>query len=151
MSDTFIADNVPGETPTLYQQIRKNKRRAARLIRSVRDDTGTIQTSTTGIASAFTTFFQHKYRRIDPDKENVDALTNLIRTEIPQDMVQTYESSFTCEEIYQAINSGGTNRAPGLDGLSFEFYRKAWPLIGDDLCCIMNSMFFDSTITPNRR
>ena len=66
-------------------------------------------------------------------------------------MVQTYESPFTSEEIYQAINAGGTNRAPGRDGLNFEFYRKAWPLIGDDLCCIMNSMFFDSTITPQQK
>ena len=56
MSDTSPADNIPGETPTLYQLIRKHKRRSSRLVRSVRDDTGTIQTSMTGIASAFTSF-----------------------------------------------------------------------------------------------
>jgi len=61
----------------------------------------------TGIASAFTSFFPHKYRRIDPDNECVTILANLIRAELPQDMVHTYEPPFASEEIYQAINSGG--------------------------------------------
>ena len=59
-----------------------------------------------GIASTFTSFFQHKYCRIDPDNECVAAFANLIRGELPQDVVHTYQSSFTSEEIYQAINSG---------------------------------------------
>jgi hypothetical protein len=105
----------------------------------------------TGIASAFTSFFQHKYHRIDLDNECVAALANLICAELPQDMVHTYESPFASEEIYKAINSGGMNRAPGRDGLSLEFYKTAWPLIGDDLCRIINSVFFDRTITPQRK
>ena len=150
MSDISPSDNIPGETPTLYQQIRKHKRRSSRLVRSVRDDTGTIQTSMTGIASAFTSFFQHKYRHIDPDNECVAALANLIRAELPQDVVYTYESPFVSEEIYQAINSGGTNRAPERDGLSLEFYMTAWPLIGDDFCRIINSMFLTEQSPLNR-
>jgi endonuclease/exonuclease/phosphatase family metal-dependent hydrolase len=63
MTDTAPADNIPGATPNLYQLLRKHKRRSARLVRSDRDETGTIQTSVTGIASVFTSFIQHKYRR----------------------------------------------------------------------------------------
>jgi hypothetical protein len=74
----------------------------------------------TGIASVFTSFFQRKYRRIDPD-ECVAALANLIRAELPQDMVSTYASPITLEEIHHAITTGGKNRAPGCDGLSLEF------------------------------
>ena len=90
MTDITPAD-ILGETPTLYQRLRKHKQRSVRLIRSVSDETGTIQTSVTGIALVFT-FFQHKYRRIDPDKESAAALANLIRAELPQDMVSTYAS-----------------------------------------------------------
>jgi hypothetical protein len=42
MTDTAHADNLPGETSTLYQLLRKHKRRSARLVRSVRDETGAI-------------------------------------------------------------------------------------------------------------
>ena len=60
MTDITSADNIPGETPTSYQLLRKHKRRSAGLIRSVRDETGTIQSSVTGIAFAFTSFFENK-------------------------------------------------------------------------------------------
>jgi hypothetical protein len=105
----------------------------------------------TGITSAFISFFQHKYRRIDPDNECDAALANLIRAELPPDMVHAYESQFVLEEIYQVINSGGTNRAPARDGLSLEFYKTAWPLIGDNLCRIINFMFFLTEQSPLNR
>ena len=151
MLDITPADNVPGETPTLYQILRIHKRRTARLIRSVRDETGTIQTSATGIATAFTSFFRHKYRRIDPDEECVEALAQLIRAELPHDMVNTYASPITPEEVHQAITTGGKNRAPGRDGLSIEFYKSAWSFIGDDLCSIINSMFFERATTTQQK
>ena len=95
------------------------------------------------------TSFQHKYRRIDPDKECVAALAKLIRDELPQDMVSTYASPITQEKIYHAITTGGKN--PGRDGLSLEFYKTAWSLIVDDLCCIINSMFFDRATTSQQK
>jgi hypothetical protein len=107
MTDITPADNIPGETPAFYQLIRKRKRQQARLIRSVRDETGTIQTSAAGIAFVFASFFQNRYRRIDPDNECVAAFTNLIRTELPQDMFSTYVSPITPEEIHHAITIGG--------------------------------------------
>jgi hypothetical protein len=99
--DTDLVDNIPGETPTLYQIIRKHKRLPSRIVCSVRDNTGTIQTSTTGIATAFTTFFQKKCHHIDLDNECVAALAKLIRAELPPDMAYTYETPFTPEEIHQ--------------------------------------------------
>jgi hypothetical protein len=62
-----------------------------------------------------------------------------------------YESPFTLEKIHQAIDSGGENRAPGRDGLGLEFYRAARTTMGDDLRRILNTMFFDESITPQRK
>jgi hypothetical protein len=139
--DTDTVDNIPGETPTQYQIIRKHKRRSSWIVCSVRDNIGTIQTLTTAIATTFTSYFQQKYHCIDSDKKCAAALAKLIRAELPPDMEHTYENPFTPEEIQQAISSGGTNRAPGRGGLSFEFYKTAWPVIGDDICRIINNMF----------
>jgi hypothetical protein len=58
---------------------------------------------------------------MDPDNECVAAFANLIRAELPPDIISTYGSPITPEEIYHAINSGVKNRAPGRDGLSLEF------------------------------
>jgi hypothetical protein len=130
MLDTAAANNLPGESPTLYQLIRRHKRRATRIFRSLRDTDGTIQTSPAGIASAFVTFFQAKYRDVSVDPECVQVFANLVRTEQSSSLMPTYESSFTLEEAQQAIDSGGRNRVPGHDGVSLEFYRAAGPSWG---------------------
>jgi hypothetical protein len=151
MLDTAPSDNFPGESPTLYQLIRRHKRRATRIVRSVRDTDGTIQTSPVGIATAFVTFFQEKYQAVNVDPESVQVFANLIRTDRSPSPVPTYESPFTLEEVQRAIDSGGKNRAPGRDGLSREFYRAVKTIVGDDLCRILNNMFFDGAITPQQK
>ena len=45
----------------------------------------------------------------------------------------------------------GGNRAPRRNGFSLEFYKTAWPLIGDDFCRIINSMFFDRATTTQQK
>ena len=43
------------------------------------------------------------------------------------------------------------NRAPGRDGLSFEFYRAARTIMGDYLNGILNTIFFGGAITPQQK
>ena len=88
MSDTAAGD-LSGEQPTLYKLICRHKWRATRLVRSVRDSDGIIQTSPAGIASVFTTFFQTKYNSIEADPVCVHALANMIRAELPPAMELT--------------------------------------------------------------
>jgi hypothetical protein len=113
MSDTEASDLLHGEHPTLYQLIRRHKRNATRLIRNMRDGNGNFQTSPSGIATAFTTFFQAKYTNIEADPVSVQTLATLICTETPRDTDLNNESPFTHTEIHTAITSGGQNRAPG--------------------------------------
>jgi hypothetical protein len=54
-------------------------------------------------------------------------------------------------EVSSAIASGGKNRFPGRDGLSLEFYKATQNIVGEDLCRILNNMFFDGAITPQHK
>ena len=38
------------------------------------------------------------------------------------------------------------NKAPGLDGLSIEFYTKFWPLIGDLMVEVFNESYKDGVL-----
>jgi hypothetical protein len=58
---------------------------------------------------------------------------------------------FAIEEIRDASNAGGSNRAPGLDGLGMGFYRATWNLIHDDLERILNETSFEVTMTPQQK
>jgi hypothetical protein len=117
----------------------------------VRDGEGNIQISPPGIAKSFTRFFQEKYAKIGVDLENVQKLAAHIQTDGSQATGMDYEAPFTLSEIYNAIHSGGHNRAPGRDGLGLGFYKATWEVIREDLGSILNEMFFEGTITAQQK
>jgi hypothetical protein len=121
--DTEPSELSGGETPTLYQIVRRHKRTNTRLIRSVRDEEGNIQTSQSGIAATFLRFFQPKYENIATHQESTRTLATYINRPDSPAIGQEYETFFTHSEILTALNSGGKNRAPGRDGLGLEFYK----------------------------
>ena len=41
------------------------------------------------------------------------------------------EEDFVMEELEVVIKNCDTNKSPGLDGLSYEFYKAVWPIIKD--------------------
>src|SRR5215510_1674555 len=45
------------------------------------------------------------------------------------------------EELKAAVMAGKRAKAPGLDGISHDFYQMAWTIIKDDLLEVMNEMF----------
>ncbi|KAJ9547476.1 LOW QUALITY PROTEIN: hypothetical protein OSB04_020019 [Centaurea solstitialis] len=51
------------------------------------------------------------------------------------------ESSFSVQEVKNAVWSCGNNKAPGPDGFTFEFIRKFWAVVGDD--CVEAVKFFE--------
>jgi hypothetical protein len=150
MSDTEASDVLRGKHPTLYQLIRQHKRNATCLVRIVRDGEGNIRTYSSGIATAFTTFFQAKYANKNADPVSVQTPATLICTELPQDLELSYETPLTHTDIHTAITSGGQNIAPSRDGLRLSFYNATWPIIRYDLCLILN-MFFEGVITTQQK
>lgn len=44
----------------------------------------------------------------------------------------------TLEELQKALQSMECGRAPGIDGLSADFYKSFWPEIGADLLAVIN-------------
>ncbi|OXA48501.1 LINE-1 reverse transcriptase [Folsomia candida] len=66
-------------------------------------------------------FFAEKFA---PSTVNLSNLDNFMSDmpKIPNPGI--YESDLSCNEILQAIQKSPNNKAPGLDGLTFEFYKK---------------------------
>jgi hypothetical protein len=88
---------------------------------------------------------------MDAKFECVYTLAQQIRADVPQTIDNTLETPFTSTEIYNANYSGGQNRAPGRGGLGLEFYKATWTFIWDDICRILNAMFFEGAITPQQK
>ena len=62
----------------------------------------------------------------------------------------------TIDEISFAVKNMNTNKSPGPDGLTVEFYRKFWDILAFHLVLVFNSCFeagemFESMKTSNTR
>ena len=55
------------------------------------------------------------------------------------------------EECKTVLNSFPLNKVPGNDGLSIEFYKTFWDLIGDLLVASFNEYFANGTMSPSQR
>ncbi|KAK1406266.1 hypothetical protein QVD17_41557 [Tagetes erecta] len=66
-----------------------------------------------------------------------DLFTHQLDNDCAMDMVRLV----TREEIKSAMFSIGDDKAPGPDGYTAAFYKKAWSIVGDDLCAAVQEFF----------
>ena len=68
----------------------------------------------------------------------------------PED-AELCEGLFTTEECEFAIKSMKTNKSPGLDGLTIEFYQTFWCSLKDILPNVLNEGFSQTQLTQSQR
>ena len=61
------------------------------------------------------------------------------------------ERPFSLEELEAAVDTGVANKSPGLDGLSYEFYKRVLPQIGQSLLEALNAMLAAGLLQPSLR
>ena len=87
-------------------------------------------------------------------EDDSDSVKNLMEESLHARSNQyggALETPFEKEEIYNAIRAGGRGKTPGEDGLGKEFYERNWTLIQDDLCDVLNQMFWYGKITSRHK
>nr|GFD08641.1 RNA-directed DNA polymerase, eukaryota, reverse transcriptase zinc-binding domain protein [Tanacetum cinerariifolium] len=63
------------------------------------------------------------------------------RNKLTPDEAEFMVRDVSNEEIKQAIFLIDDNKAPGPDGFSAYFYKKAWDIIGNDICSAVQEFF----------
>jgi hypothetical protein len=61
------------------------------------------------------------------------------------------EVPFSLAELEAAVLEATPNKAPGLDGLSYEFYRATLPIIGPHLLAALSSMLSSGLLSVSLR
>jgi len=77
---------------------------------------------------------------------SVEKLVEVVRCEERTSYEGMLDSPFEPTEIYRATQAGRRKRAPGNDGLGREFYSHNWAIIKNDLCEVINQMFWAGNI-----
>ncbi|GJS23931.1 RNA-directed DNA polymerase, eukaryota [Tanacetum coccineum] len=86
-------------------------------------------------------FFTHFKKQFSPIQAPSICFDFTFPTRLSSDQVQDLERPVTYEEVKRAVWDCGTNKSPGPDGFSFEFYRKYWTTIDDDVFQAVRDFF----------
>ena len=112
---------LEGEKPSKYflaKELNNNKKKC---IKSILDDNGNELNESNDILESFKCYYTNlfKFEPVDTDKID-DLLTNL--PVIDDDDKQFLNKDITTDEIISSLESFQSNKSPGSDGLSKEFY-----------------------------
>ena len=117
LDDNIDADRPDEDQPTIYHILQTKRRRAERTIYSLRDGTGQVHTTPSGIAQTLTNFLRNMYDTIEVNDASVEKLMEVVHCEQPTSYEGLLESPFEPTEIYRDIQVGGRKKARGNDGL----------------------------------
>jgi hypothetical protein len=68
---------------------------------------------------------------------------------ITPDQQAALDRPFELHELKEAVATAASNKSPGLDGLSYEFYNATFPLTGPPLLQALNSMLEAGQLTAS--
>jgi hypothetical protein len=74
-----------------------------------------------------------------PDNEKADGLLAGLPSLLPEQRA-ALEVPFTLDELTAVVEAMSPNRAPSLDSLPYEFYKRTLPTIGPSLLLAFNGM-----------
>ena len=83
--------------------------------------------------------------------EHTDRLRKSITASLDDDGRELLDRLLDAEEVYLSMRSMSTNKSPGIDGQSLEFYRQFWHVLADDLLVVYNELLQRGVLGPTQR
>ena len=105
---------------------------------------GTISTDPFQIRDAQKLFYSKLYQRQQTNQNSAEAkcfLDNPSIAKLSEEQRTSCEGKITIEEYEKTLGSFQTGKTPGDDGISIEFYKTFWPLIGDFMVNSFNEAY----------
>jgi len=144
-------DRIDDESPSLYHSIRARKRQETRTVQTIQDRIGVIHTTMPDIKHTFKDYMQTKFDIISVDGESLRRLMQNVTKTLPQDAAKILDTPITLDELRCAVQKGKSNKAPGENGISQDFFKNMWETIKYVLLEIANQMYIDGMISDNQK
>ena len=130
-----------GERPTRYffQLHSSNAQRSK--ISSMYNSSGVEVSYQDEIEQAHVDFYSSLFSEEPVDMVFQDDLLSSLSRQLSPHQSSLCEDTMTIDEISFAVKNMNTNKSPGPDGLTVEFYRKFWDILAPHLVLVFNSCF----------
>nr|GEU50184.1 hypothetical protein [Tanacetum cinerariifolium] len=130
-----------GDYNTAYfHKILKGRKHKGRIV-EVSDESGQ-RFENEEVAEPFLKHFKKNLGTKDFVKP-IDEYSGIFVTKLTQGEVESMIKEVTDKEIREAIFDIDNDKAPGPDGFTSNFFKKAWKTVGEDVCRAIKE-FFDS-------
>ena len=96
-------------------------------------------------------FYKHLYSSEPIDQHQQDALLQINTPILSPDERNICEGHVTEHELNKALLSMENNKSPGLDGLTTNFYKHFWHILGPHLTNILNSAYENGSLALSQR
>ena len=140
-----------GERSTRYFYSLEKRRKAEHSIKVLTKDNMDTVSDQGQLISETYKFYKSLYSAQPDDKPARDAFLNFNAPKLSESERVFCEAPITLEELTKALNSMENNKSPGFDGLSTNFYKHFWPLLGDKLVIVYNYAFQSGCLSVSQR
>ena len=142
-----------GEKNTKYFLGLEKSRQTRKNITILKDENGSLIRDQDKILEIEKEYYEKLYTSRNPDLEHIQQYINdtKIDNKLSEIDNQTLEGEFTLEECTQSVFNMKLNKAPGIDGLSVEFYRTFWTHLKDFVVKVFNNCYYKKELTNSQK
>ncbi|KAB2021692.1 hypothetical protein ES319_D07G157900v1, partial [Gossypium barbadense] len=119
-----------GDRNTKYFHTKATRRLKKNSIEKIKYENGNWITNSNDICKAARNYFWNLFRSNGNDINQLDV--SYIKECITSENNSWLTRDYNVEEINNAIKQMNPSKAPGIDGLSRNFYKQHWDIVGDD-------------------
>jgi hypothetical protein len=96
------------------------------MIANITDENGVVQETSHGIIRTFFNHMRRKYDDVSIDEASLRFMESIQGDAFTKEQQDSLSAPITCVEVRKAVFGEARNKAPGLDGISPEFYCDTW-------------------------
>ena len=115
-------------------------------VASIYDPNGVEVSERADLIDTHEAFYANLFSHEEIDLVTQQELFSNLSLRLSEDDCEHCEGLPSLSEISAALNGMCTNKSPGPDGLSVEFFIKFWCLLGPYLCQVIRCCFLDGTL-----
>ncbi len=142
-----------GERSTSFFLKLESYRQTNSTINKLKTVDGTIVEKDKDILKEATTFYKDLYSTKNISTEHIKTYLDKVKIEhkLDETAQASCEGLVTNKEGQLIIARLPKNKAPGLDGLTYEFYQKLWPDLGPFIIDVYNESFKQGTLAFSQK
>ena len=140
-----------GERSTKYFYNLERKRKADQTITELTTDDDTKVHTMYEIITETRQFYKTLYTKDQTNHETIEQFLDIPTNTLSADEREMCDADITITETTNAVKAMELNKSPGIDGLSSNFYKHFWDIIGPTLTQVYNYAYTRGELSLTQR